>query len=80
MKHEATLAEGLLILTGGLVLFMILIIGCILICSATLNMVGKIKSYCDEQFEKMTSQMEATNNNTNELKNLVQELNSNLKN
>lgn len=80
MKHEATLAEGLLILTGGLVLFMILIIGCILISSATLNRVGKIKSYCDEQFEKMTSQMEATNNNTNELKNLVQELNSNLKN
>jgi len=80
MKHEATLAEGLLILTGGLVLFMILIIGCILICSATFNRVGKIKSYCDEQFEKMTSQMEATNNNTNELKNLVQELNSNLKN
>lgn len=80
MKHEATLAEGLLILTGGLVLFMILIIGCIMICSVTLSRVGKFKTYCDEQFEKMTNQIEATNINTNELKDLVKELNSNLKN
>ena len=80
MKNEATLAEGLLILTGGLVLFMILIIGCIMICSITLNRVGKFKTYCDDQFEKMTNQIEATNTNTNELKDLVKELNSNFKN
>ena len=77
---EATLAEGLFILTGGLVLFIILIIGCIMICSVTLNKVGKMKSYCDQQFEKITSQIEDTNKNTNELKELVKQLNNNLKN
>jgi len=77
---EATLAEGLFILTGGLVLFIILIIGCIMICSVTLNKVGKIKTYCDEQFTNITNQIEASNENTNELKELVKQLNNNLKN
>lgn len=77
---EATLAEGLFILTGGLVLFIILIIGCIMICSVTLNKVGKIKTYCDEQFDNLTKQIEGTNTNTNELKDLLTQLNNNLKN
>lgn len=77
---EASLAEGLFILTGGLVLFIILIIGCIMICSVTLGKVNKFKSYCDEQFEKITKQIEGANTNTNELKELVKQLNNELKN
>ena len=67
MKNEFDLAEGLFVLTGGLVLFIILVIGVVLICSVTLNKVNKFKSYCDEQFEKITSQIESSNTNTKEL-------------
>ena len=78
MKNEFDLAEGLFILTAGLVLFLILVIGVIAICSVTLNKVQKFKTYCDEQFEKITSQIEASNSNTKELTNLVKELNDKL--
>ena len=78
MKNEFDLAEGLFILTAGLVLFLILVIGVIAICSVTLNKVQKFKSYCDEQFEKITSQIEASNSNIKELTDLVKELNSKL--
>lgn len=78
MKNEFDLAEGLFVLTGGLVLFIILVIGVVLICSVTLNKVNKFKSYCDEQFEKITSQIEASNSNTKELTDLVKELISKL--
>ena len=78
MKKEFELAEGLFVLTAGLVLFLVLVIGVVLICSVTLNKVNKFKSYCDEQFEKITSQIEASNSNTKELTDLVKELNSKL--
>jgi len=78
MKNEFDLAEGLFILTAGLVLFLILVIGVIAICSVTLNKVQKFKTYCDEQFEKITSQIEASNSNIKELTDLVKELNSKL--
>jgi uncharacterized protein YoxC len=78
MKNEFDLAEGLFVLTGGLVLFIILVIGVVLICSVTLNKVNKFKSYCDEQFEKITNQIESSNVNTKELTELVKELNSKL--
>ena len=78
MKKEFELAEGLFVLTAGLVLFLVLFIGVVLICSVTLNKVNKFKSYCDEQFEKITSQIEASNSNTKELTDLVKELNSKL--
>mgnify|MGYP000051690808 FL=1 len=74
MKNEFDLAEGLFVLTGGLVLFIILVIGVVLICSVTLNKVNKFKSYCDEQFEKITNQIESSNVNTKELTELVKEL------
>jgi len=78
MKKEFELAEGLFVLTAGLVLFLVLVIGVVLICSVTLNKVNKFKSYCDEQFEKITSQIEASNSNTKELTDLVKELISKL--
>jgi len=78
MKNEFELAEGLFILTAGLALFLVLVIGVVLICSVTLNRVNKFKSYCDEQFEKITSQIESSNINTKELTELVKELNSKL--
>jgi len=78
MKKEFELAEGLFVLTAGLVLFLVLVIGVALICSVTLNKVNKFKSYCDEQFEKITSQIESSNTNTKELTELVKELNSKL--
>lgn len=78
MKNEFDLAEGLFVLTEGLVLFIILVIGVVLICSVTLNKVNKFKSYCDEQFEKITNQIESSNTNTKELTELVKELNSKL--
>ena len=78
MKNEFDLAEGLFVLTGGLVLFIILVIGVVLICSVTLNKVNKFKSYCDEQFEKITNQIESSNVNTKEMTDLVKELNSKL--
>jgi sensor domain CHASE-containing protein len=78
MKKEFELAEGLFVLTAGLVLFLVLVIGVVLICSVTLNKVNKFKSYCDEQFEKITSQIEASNSNIKELTDLVKELNSKL--
>lgn len=78
MKNEFDLAEGLFVLTAGLVVLLILFIGVVLICSVTLNKVNKFKSYCDEQFEKITSQIEASNINTKEMTDLVKELNSKL--
>ena len=78
MKKEFELAEGLFVLTAGLVLFLVLVIGVVLICSVTLNKVNKFKSYCDEQFEKITSQIESSNTNTKELTDLVKELISKL--
>jgi uncharacterized protein YoxC len=78
MKKEFELAEGLFVLTAGLVLFLFLVIGVVLICSVTLNKVNKFKSYCDEQFEKITSKIESSNTNTKELTELVKELNSKL--
>lgn len=78
MKNEFDLAEGLFVLTAGLVLFIILVIGVVLICSVTLNKVNKFKSYFDEQFEKITNQIESSNTNTKELTELVKELNSKL--
>jgi uncharacterized protein YoxC len=78
MKKEFELAEGLFVLTAGLVLFLVLVIGVVLICSVTLNKVNKFKSYCDEQFEKITSKIESSNTNTKELTELVKELNSKL--
>ena len=78
MKNEFDLAEGLFVLTAGLVVLLILFIGVVLICSVTLNKVNKFKSYCDEQFEKITNQIESSNVNTKELTELVKELNSKL--
>ena len=78
MKNEFELAEGLFVLTAGLILFLVLVIGVVLICSATLNRVNKFKTYCDQQFEKITNQIESSNVNTKELTELVKELNSKL--
>ena len=76
---EREFAEGMIVLVIGMVVFIVLGIGLVLICSITLQRVKKMKEYCDHQFEKISAQINASNHNTEELTKAVNQLNKNLK-
>lgn len=78
-NYESITTEYMFILVCGLVLFVVLSVGIILICSVTLQKVKNMKNYCDEQFDKISKQINDTNQNTSDLTKAVQQLNSNLK-
>lgn len=78
-NYESITTEYMFILVCGLVLFVVLSVGIILICSTTLQKVKHMKKYCDEQFDKISKQINDTNQNTSDLTKAVQQLNNNLK-
>lgn len=78
-NYESITTEYMFILVCGLVLFVLLSVGIILICSVTLQKVKNMKNYCDEQFDKISKQINDTNQNTSDLTKAVQQLNNNLK-
>lgn len=78
-NYESITTEYMFILVCGLVLFVVLSVGIILICSVTLQKVKNMKNYCDEQFDKISKQINDTNQNTSDLTKAVQQLNNNLK-
>lgn len=78
-NYESITTEYMFILVCGLVLFVVLSVGIILICSVTLQKVKNMKNYCDEQFDKISKQINDTNQNTSDLIKAVQQLNNNLK-
>ena len=78
-NYESITTEYMFILVCGLVLFVVLSVGIILICSVTLQKAKNMKNYCDEQFDKISKQINDTNQNTSDLTKAVQQLNNNLK-
>jgi uncharacterized protein YoxC len=79
MKNSV-IGDYLFLLSGGMVIFIILTVSVMLICSVTLNRVRQMKEYCDTQFEKISNQIEQANLNTEDLTEAVKQLTDNLKN
>lgn len=78
--NNASFTDYLFILSAGMIVFVILYVGVLVICSNTLKRVRNMKEYCDRQFERISKQIEEANINTEELTKAVKSLTDNLKN
>lgn len=69
---------GTVIIMG--LFFVILTMGVFALCIYTLKKVRTIYKYCEERFDKIETLLNTSSRNTNELTNLLSELNGNLAN
>lgn len=73
------LNNAILILVIGMTLIVIMFVAVVLISNLTNMRVNSFKTYCDDQFEKISKQIDAANKGTKELTETLKQLNSQIK-